>query len=617
MKILDIFPYYNEKELLELRINLLKDHVDSFIICDADRTHTGVKKEFSCKKTLEELGLTSDKITVLEVNLPSKEEIDNNWVRENMQRDAGARMIGRGDVAFIGDCDEMINPSYLKYYASIANDNPECILRVPLAYLNCRADLCVVDENGNDRSWNPAYMCMSHHVGRYRLSQIRESYTLGLNNIVYPNISTFDNGVIELAGWHFSWMGSSERLKTKYQSIADFQDFIPNAAGGGAKPEEVLKFIDLYNPEAGKTDPLGRNNHILKKYPIEKLPSLVTTLPKVKKYLLPARQKTIIFHDNCLGFRGTTVALFDYAKGCRDILKMNVIIAYPASFENEESVISKFAEEFQTFSYVGKNELIKLADGYKADYFYAIKYGTKDDLIIPGCINLVHSVFCTDSNEIHGDVYATVSAWQNKKNPKIPFVPHIVDLPKHDRDLRASIGIRTDEIVIGRYGGYDTFDIDFVKESIKQALESRKDLWFIFMNTEKFCDHERCIFFEARTDAEFKVEFINTCDAMIHSRSYGETFGLSVLEFASKDKQIISYSGFSEAKSNPLGGMNHWLFLDSGCYWYAAKDQLNDIFRSISKPGYININLGRSLRQHYGPDEVMKKFKSVFLSNVD
>ena len=34
MKIVDCFPYFNEKELLELRINLLYDHVDKFIISE-------------------------------------------------------------------------------------------------------------------------------------------------------------------------------------------------------------------------------------------------------------------------------------------------------------------------------------------------------------------------------------------------------------------------------------------------------------------------------------------------------------------------------------------------------------------------------------------------------
>ena len=37
--LIDCFPYFNEKELLELRIATLYDHVDGFLITDANRTH--------------------------------------------------------------------------------------------------------------------------------------------------------------------------------------------------------------------------------------------------------------------------------------------------------------------------------------------------------------------------------------------------------------------------------------------------------------------------------------------------------------------------------------------------------------------------------------------------
>ena len=62
MRIIDCFSYFNEKELLELRINLLYDHVDKFIICDADRTYDGKPKPFTCKKVIDILGLPQEKI---------------------------------------------------------------------------------------------------------------------------------------------------------------------------------------------------------------------------------------------------------------------------------------------------------------------------------------------------------------------------------------------------------------------------------------------------------------------------------------------------------------------------------------------------------------------------
>ncbi len=70
MNIIDCFQYYNEKELLELRIRLLYDYVDKFIICDANRTHKGIPKDFTVIKILIDLNIPLDKIQVINLDLP-------------------------------------------------------------------------------------------------------------------------------------------------------------------------------------------------------------------------------------------------------------------------------------------------------------------------------------------------------------------------------------------------------------------------------------------------------------------------------------------------------------------------------------------------------------------
>ena len=46
-----------------------------------------------------------------------------------------------------------------------------------------------------------------------------------------------------------------------------------------------------------------------------------------------------------------------------------------------------------------------------------------------------------------------------------------------------------------------------------------------------------------------KVKFINTCNAMLHARSLGESFGLSCAEFAIKNKPIFTY-GFCRQRAH-------------------------------------------------------------------
>ena len=43
--IIDAFTFFNEKELVQLRIKYLNDLVDYFVIVEANTTHAGKKKK--------------------------------------------------------------------------------------------------------------------------------------------------------------------------------------------------------------------------------------------------------------------------------------------------------------------------------------------------------------------------------------------------------------------------------------------------------------------------------------------------------------------------------------------------------------------------------------------
>lgn len=284
--IIDCFPYFKEKEILELRIKLLHDYVDKFIICDGNHTQSGIPKDYTCKNTLKELGIFSDKIVVVEVDMPSLEQEKNSWVRERMQRDAAAPFIDDGAACFVGDCDEIINPELIEYYSSVARLYPASILRVPLVYLNGRADLRVYDENGYPRRWDTPFMCLRSHLDTLTLSQIRESHAMQTSDIPFKDIFITENGLIQEAGWHFSWMGNSEILKEKSKSSMHVQDYvIGSVAQFGTK--EMMDFLEKYEAKENSTDPLGRKNHILNKYPIEELPKIIFEVERIRKFLLP------------------------------------------------------------------------------------------------------------------------------------------------------------------------------------------------------------------------------------------------------------------------------------------------------------------------------------------
>lgn len=615
MNIVDIFPYFNEKELLELRINLLYDYVDRFIICDANRTHSGLNKEFTANDVINELNLPRDKINVIEVDLSIYDNNENqNWVRERAQRNAAAKYILENDVCIVSDCDEIINPEYIKYYTNIAIENPINILRIPMVNLSGRADLEVCNSTGQSHLWSSAFICLYHHAYKYTLSEIRESYSMKNSNFMYKNVEFSDifiteNGAIKSAGWHFSWMGNNKRNIIKYQSFVHRDDCIENAIYTYSN-QSVEEFIKNYTPSVGATDSLGRQNFILKSYSQDKLPNKLYQLHRVKNFLLPDRKK-ILFHENQLSERGTTVATHDYAYFCRKLLDVEPIITFNNQLDNNQQIIKNFQKEFTVIPYNNFIEVEHIVDQYKIDYFYAIKYGTQDNIIVPNTKNLIHSVFNYNIEEKHGDIYAVISEWLTQKsNNQFPFIPHMLNLPNHDYDFREILRIPANDIVIGRYGAKETFNIDFVNDSILKILEKRKNIWFLFVNTEKKIFHDRCLYFNSIIDLNDKVKFINTCDAMLHARDYGETFGLSVLEFASKNKQIISYDNEELQNTHPLGGRNHFLFLKNNCFKYQNKESLENILLNIGKINPFNTYY---LNQQFSPESVIKKFNEIYL----
>jgi glycosyltransferase involved in cell wall biosynthesis len=318
----------------------------------------------------------------------------------------------------------------------------------------------------------------------------------------------------------------------------------------------------------------------------------------------------ILFHANTLNYRGTTVALTDYARYNRSILGNESIIAYnidlgfDKDMGSEMAVVNELAKEFTILGYSNKDPSLGLLEYWinvhKPDLSYFIRAGQKEALP-SNCKTVVHSVF--QFNDPHGDKYAYISEWLSDKmsNGTIPFVPHVVSLPEPTRDYREAFGIKKDQIVIGRYGGYYTFDIPFVKQLVKRIASTSDRYVFLFMGTLPFIDHPNVKFINETHDVQKKANFINTCDAMLHGRERGESFGLSIAEFLSLNKPVLAWNNGHD--------LNHLAMLKDSGLLYNDSSDLNRIITSL--PDFKEDWTKRV--EEYKPAAVMKKFNEVFL----
>jgi hypothetical protein len=239
---------------------------------------------------------------------------------------------------------------------------------------------------------------------------------------------------------------------------------------------------------------------------------------------------------------------------------------------------------------------------------YLIKSGERDQYVLPGVPNLIHAVFPQKIDEMHGDIYAYVSKWLSEEcsNGKIPYVPHIIDLPQIGVSQRSNLGISEDALVFGCDGGSDSFNLDFVKKVIVELVVKKSKIYFLFMNIDRFIDHPQVIFLPGNSDPIFKSSFINTCDAMLHARGIGESFGLACGEFSMHNKPVITYALSPQR--------NHIDVLGSKAILYKGPKDLSEILLGFDKAESQKQNWDCYSRE-FSPTAVMKKFQSVFLSD--
>lgn len=303
-KVIDTFPYFNEKELLELRIELLRDHVDKFIISELSHTHSGIPKPFTCKQTIKELGLPEHMIEVIETTVSAADlvptEIDlmhaaqasslkdvSMWIRERIQRDAvinGLLDVDDDVVIINGDCDEIIKPDVVEYFSGMVRSN-EYILKVPLVSLEGAANKRLFDVNGQPIPWqNSLFMCKMSQLRNKSISTFR-----GNTNNPYPLVwATQDGQVIQDCGWHFTWMGDVSRKREKMRSFIHSANtaVINNLSGSSF---DMIRTAEIETMQT---------RNVLQDYPLELLPKEIFELPRVKEYLLPDIEYKPVFTMN-------------------------------------------------------------------------------------------------------------------------------------------------------------------------------------------------------------------------------------------------------------------------------------------------------------------------------
>jgi len=199
-KVYDCFTFFNELELLELRMAVMDKWVDHYVLVESTRTFTGKPKELFFDKNKADFD-TSKIIHVIVDDMPHHDVGDNyekSKANEVFQRECikrGLTSADPEDIVMITDVDEIINMNVVEKNLHLLDRQISFALKVNLFYFYV---------NYYSRDIPGPVMCK---FGR-------------LTSVQKFRVKMYRRIVEEVGGWHYSYLGGMENIRLKIDSYA-------------------------------------------------------------------------------------------------------------------------------------------------------------------------------------------------------------------------------------------------------------------------------------------------------------------------------------------------------------------------------------------------------------
>jgi beta-1,4-mannosyl-glycoprotein beta-1,4-N-acetylglucosaminyltransferase len=285
MKIYDCFTFFNELDVLEMRLNILDKDVDYFVLVESNKTHSGKDKELIFQKNKTRFADFSDKIIHIIVDDMPQSNNGNRWKLENFQREAIMRGLSKctdEDIILISDLDEIPDPKALEniklllpkitghndflygIYTSVERIGTFLHISKILDRILCHIPI-----------YSRKLISLKHKLYYYYLNGFINADWIGTKAVLYGDlVRNFDSSpqqiressaknVVDNGGWHFSYLLTPEEIAKKIQSFAhsefdkkeftDTESIRKRIANGedlfGRKEKITYKPIDESYPE--------------------------------------------------------------------------------------------------------------------------------------------------------------------------------------------------------------------------------------------------------------------------------------------------------------------------------------------------------------------------------
>jgi hypothetical protein len=216
MKVYDVFSFYNEFDVLEIRLEEMWDTVDYFVLLESNTTYVGNPKPYLFDENKERYSKYLSKIRHIKLDVPYEEqfdvfprEIDHTWVREKYQRWAskqGLDDIAADDLVIVSDCDEIPRAEMIEMIKSDENDYDRYLLYIP--QLQYKINYMKIEHPSRHG------VIMVTRGRAFTNPQQEREYSF------FWNTKPDNTVIVDHGGWHFTYFGDNDHCVNKIKNFA-------------------------------------------------------------------------------------------------------------------------------------------------------------------------------------------------------------------------------------------------------------------------------------------------------------------------------------------------------------------------------------------------------------
>lgn len=239
--IYDTFLFYNELDLLEVRLNVLWNVVDYFVIAESTLTHQKEKKPLFFEENKERYKKYEQKIIhiIIDDDIGCYGDV-LPWKYQRNCIARGLKQCNPEDKIILSDIDEIPDPGQVLIAKKLSQTT---LFRQQLYYyfVDCRS----VELNALPWSVMFRYGDMdSPQEMRDLVTDVQAKIMGGVSGGGRNDVVLLDN-----AGWHFSYLGGIDAIIQKIEAFADAEYNLPQFKKRETIYQSLMQGKDIYGRE--------------------------------------------------------------------------------------------------------------------------------------------------------------------------------------------------------------------------------------------------------------------------------------------------------------------------------------------------------------------------------